>query len=77
MDRGVFFSRTRAMRARTLSGGHAGATARPADADVFHGALLVVAATAGLVWALSHDVSDAARDERGPRPSPFTPGRSR
>jgi hypothetical protein len=53
------------------SGGNAGARPAPADSDAFHGALVVVAAAAGLVWALSHGTSEGAGDEPTPdRPRP-------
>ena len=61
------------MRTRTVSSGDAGAATTPAGPDLFHDALVVVAAAAGLVWALAHGTSEDARDEPALRPSPDTP----
>jgi hypothetical protein len=73
MDSGVFRSRTRATGGRPCFRGKAEATTASADPDVFHGALLVVAAAAGLAWALSHGSSEGAREEPTPMGSPETP----
>lgn len=65
------------MGTRPCPGGRAGATTASADPDVLHGALVVVAAAAGLVWALSHGPSEGARAEPAPKASPDTPRTSR
>jgi hypothetical protein len=58
--------------------GKPGATTTSADPDVLHGALMVVAAAAGLVWALArHGSSDDARSEPGPKPPPDMSKRSK
>ena len=52
------------MGKRSVSGRNAGCTTTSADPDVFSGALVLVAAAAGLVWALAaHDPSEDARNE--------------
>jgi len=74
MDSGFVSSRSRTpMRTRAVSSGDAGAATTPAGPDPFHDALLVVAAAAGLVWALAHGTSDDTRDEPALKPSPDTP----
>jgi hypothetical protein len=65
------------MGTQLLSGADAGATTASADPDVFHGALVVVAAAAGLVWALSQGSSEGPRDEPAPKASPGTAKASR
>ena len=65
------------MATRPVSGGNAGSTTTPANPDVLHGALVLVAAAAGLVWALAaHGSAEDARDEPE-RTSPDTPKHSR
>jgi hypothetical protein len=52
------------MEKRPVSDGNAGSTRTSADPDVFRGALVLVAAAAGLVWALApHGSSEDARNE--------------
>jgi hypothetical protein len=52
------------MEKRPVSDGDAGSTRTSANPDVFHGALVLVAAAAGLVWALApHGSSEDARNE--------------
>jgi hypothetical protein len=58
------------MARRPISAGNAVPTTS-GDPDDTHGALVVVAAAAGLVWALAHDrSSDGARTEPAPKPRP-------
>ncbi len=64
------------MGTRPFSGANAGATAS-ADPDVFRSAVVVVAAAAGLVWALCHGSSESARDEPAQEASPDAPTPSR
>lgn len=65
------------MGTRPFLGGKAGAATASADPDVVRGALVVVAAAAGLVWALSHGSSQGAPVEPAPKASPDTPTPSR
>jgi hypothetical protein len=58
------------MGTRPDSGGYAGDAMDP---GVFDGAALVVAAVAGLVWALSSGSSESPRDEPAPTQSFDTP----
>jgi hypothetical protein len=73
MDSGVFRSRPRATGGRPFFRGKEEATTASADPAVFQGALLVVAAAAGLAWALSQGSSGGAREEPTPIGSPETP----
>jgi hypothetical protein len=51
------------MEKRPVSRGNAGSTSPSADPEVLRGALVLVAAAAGLVWALApHDSSEVARN---------------
>jgi hypothetical protein len=65
------------MDKRPVSDGNAGSTTTSADPDVFRGALVVVAAAAGLVWALTtHGSSEDARYEPELKSPPDTPKHS-
>jgi hypothetical protein len=61
------------MGTRPISAGTPGATTASAAPDALHGALVVAAAAAGLVWALSRGSSEGARDEPAPQASPHLP----
>jgi hypothetical protein len=64
------------MDKRPVSDGNAGSTTT-ADPDVFPGALVLVAAAAGLVWALAaHGSSEDARYEPEVKSPPDTPKHS-
>ena len=66
------------MGKRPVSDGNAGSTTTSADPDVFPGALVLVAAAAGLVWALAaHGSSEDARNELELKSPPDTPKHSR
>jgi hypothetical protein len=65
------------MATRPVSGGDAGSATPSAEPDLFPGARVLVAAAAGLVWALAaHGSSEDARHEPELTPSD-TPKRSR
>ena len=62
------------MDKRPVSDGDAGSTRTLADPDVSRGALVLVAAAAGLVWALApHRSSKDARTELELKSQPDTP----
>jgi hypothetical protein len=64
------------MAKRPVSDGNAGSTTTSADPDVFRGALVLVAAATGLVWALTaHGSSEDPRNEPELTP-PDTPKHS-
>jgi hypothetical protein len=57
------------MEKRPVSGGNAGSATPSADPEVLRGALVLVAAAAGLVWALApHGSSEDARNELESQP---------
>ena len=66
------------MEKRPVSDWDAGGTTTSADPDVFRGALVLVAAAAGLVWALApHGSSEDARNEFELKSQPDTPKHSK
>ena len=66
------------MEKRPISDGDAGSTRTSADPDVFRGALVLVAAAAGLVWAIApHGSSEDARNELELKSQPDTPKHSK
>ena len=66
------------MDERPVSDGNSGSKTTSANPDVFPGAFVVVAAAAGLVWALAaHGSSEDARNEPELKSPPDTPKHSR
>jgi len=66
------------MEKRPISDGDAGSTRTSAAPDVCRGALVLVAAAAGLVWALApHGSSEDARSELALKSQPDTPKHSK
>jgi len=66
------------MGERPISDGDAGSPRASADPDVFRGALVLVAAAAGLVWAIApHGSSEDARSKLELKSQPDTPKHSK
>jgi hypothetical protein len=66
------------MEKRPVSDGNAGSTTTSADPDLFRGALVLVAAAAGLVWAIApHGSSEDARNKLELKSQPDTPKHSK